>query len=153
MIFRASLAMTLAVLLPMSFAGAETQKPAPAPFSMGNGDSNWIQTEDASRQGKILTFKEVHIEGNGWLVMHPFEDGAPNGDKYVAATYLDSGTNKDVDIEVYRGVSSGEMFVVMLHRDLNENGVFDFVFIDEQNVMDRAVFEGSRMIGHAVPAP
>lgn len=120
---------------------------------MGNGDSNWIQTEDASRQGKILTFKEVHIEGNGWLVMHPFEDGAPNGDKYVAATYLDSGTNKDVEIEVHKGVSSGEMFIVMLHRDLNENGVFDFVFIDERNVMDRAVFEGPRMIGHAVPAP
>jgi hypothetical protein len=148
---RASLAMTLAVLLPMSFASAETQEPAP--FSMGNGDNNWIKTEGASRQGKMLTFKEVHIEGNGWLVMHPFEDGAPNGDKYVAATYLDSGTNKDVDIEVHKGVSSGEMFVVMLHRDLNENGVFDFVFIDEQNVMDRAVFEGSRMIGHAVPAP
>ncbi len=153
MIFRASLAMTLTVLLPMllpvSFAGAETA----APFSMGNGDSNWIQTEDASRQGKILTFKEVHIEGNGWLVMHPFEDGAPNGDKYVAATYLDAGTNEDVAIEVHKGVASGEMFIVMLHRDLNENGVFDFVFIDEQNVMDRAVFEGPRMIGHALAAP
>ncbi len=151
MIFRVLIAMTLAVLLPMSFARAET--PEPAPFSMGNGDSNWIKTEGASRQGKILTFKEVHIEGNGWLVMHPFEDGAPNGDKYVAATYLDSGTNEDVDIEVYKGVSSGEMFIVMLHRDLNENGVFDFVFVDEQNVMDRAVFEGPRMIGHMVPAP
>ena len=143
--------MTLAVLLPMSFTRAET--PEPVSFSMGNGDSNWIQTEGVSRQGKILTFKEVHVEGNGWLVMHPFEDGAPNGDKYVAATYLNSGTNEDVDIEVYKGVSSGEMFIVMLHRDLNENGVFDFVFVDEQNVMDRAVFEGPRMIGHMVPAP
>ena len=45
------------------------------------------------------------------------------------------------------------MFIVMLHRDVNENQVLDFVFVDELNVMDTAVFEGSRMIGHAIPAP
>jgi hypothetical protein len=45
------------------------------------------------------------------------------------------------------------MFIVMLHRDTNENEVFDFVFVDEQNVMDHAVFEGGTMIGHAIAAP
>ena len=151
MTLRYLLIVTVAVLLPLSseVTGAE----APAPFSMGNGEQNWIKTESATRQGNTLTFREVHIDGNGWLVMHPFEDGAPNGDKYVAATYLESGTNEDVDIEVYKGVKTGEMFIVMLHRDLNENRIFDFVFVDEQNVMDRAVFEGPRMIGHAIPAP
>lgn len=129
-----------------------TAEEAPA-FSMGNGEQNWIHTDGATREGKTLTFPEVHINGNGWLVMHPFEDGAPNGDKYVAATYLESGSNRDVAIEVYKGAETGEMFIVMLHRDSNENGVFDFVFVDEQNVMDRAVFEGSRMIGHAIPSP
>ncbi len=54
---------------------------------------------------------------------------------------------------MYKGAETGEMFIVMLHRDLNENGVFDFVFIDDRNVMDRAVFEGAKLIGHAVPAP
>ena len=125
----------------------------PANFSMGNGEANWIQTDGATRAGNVLTFKEVHIDGSGWLVMHPFENGAPNGDKYVAATYLESGTNKDVDIEVYKGAETGEMFIVMLHRDSNENGIFDFVFVDDRNVMDRAVFEGPKMIGHAIPSP
>ena len=86
-------------------------------------------------------------------MIHPFEEGAPNGDKYVAATFLKDGQNLNVGIQVYKGLISGEMFIVMLHRDTNENEVFDFVFVDEQNVMDRAVFEGSTMIGHAIAAP
>ncbi|MFK8048382.1 MAG: hypothetical protein AB8B81_08115 [Halioglobus sp.] len=125
----------------------------PEAFSMGNGENNWIQTAGATRDGKVITYPEVHIDGNGWLVMHPFENGAPNGDKYVAYTFVESGTSKDVEIEVLKGVETGEMFIVMLHRDLNENGVLDFIFIDDTNVQDRAVFEGPRMIGHAVPAP
>ncbi|WOJ96337.1 hypothetical protein R0137_13920 [Congregibacter brevis] len=132
---------------------SHAQEPAASAFSMGNGEKNWIQTDGATRVGNVLSYPEVQIDGNGWLVIHPFESGAPNGDKYVAATYLESGMNKDVEIEVHKGVESGEMFIVMLHRDLNENGVLDFVFIDDTNVMDRAVFEGTRMIGHAVPAP
>jgi hypothetical protein len=122
-------------------------------FSMGNGDQNWIVTADATREGNMLTFKEVHIQQSGWLVMHPFEDGKPNGDKYVAATYLTSGSNQNVAIEVYKGVETGEMFIVMLHKDSNENEIFDFVFVDDRNVMDRAMFEGPKMIGHAFAAP
>ena len=122
-------------------------------MSMGNGAKNWIVVDGVSRDNNVLSFKEVHINGNGWLVMHPFEDGKPNGDKYVASTYVASGTTQNVDIEVLKGVATGEMFIVMLHRDLNENQVLDFVFVDDRNVMDKAVFEGSRMIGHAIPAP
>jgi hypothetical protein len=85
--------------------------------------------------------------------MHPFEDGKPNGDKYVAATYLNSGKNTDVEIEVHKGIETGDMFIIMLHRDLNENQVLDFVFTSEIAVMDEAVFEGSKMIAHAIPSP
>ncbi len=125
-------------------------KPA---YSMGNGEKNWIVTENAKRSGNILTFPEVNIDGNGWLVMHPFEDGRPNGVKYVAASYLSSGKNTSVDIEVYKGIESGERFIVMLHRDVNENEIFDFVFVNDREVMDKAVFEGTTMIGHVFSAP
>lgn len=124
-----------------------------AQVSMGNGASNWITTEGVLRSGGSLTFPEVQIDGNGWLVIHPFENGAPNGDKYVAATYLQDGKNSNVRIDVHKGLETGEMFIVMLHRDVNENQVLDFVFVDDRNVMDTAVFEGSTMIGHAIPAP
>jgi len=124
-----------------------------APINMGNGAANWISVEDVTRSGGTLTFREVQIEGDGWLVIHPFEDGAPNGDKYVASTFLHSGSNEDVEIVVHKGLARGEMFIVMLHSDSNANQILDFVFVDDLNVMDRAVFEGNTMIGHAIPAP
>jgi len=122
-------------------------------ITMGNGEKNWIDVAGVTRDQSVLTFPEVQIDGNGWLVIHPFENGAPNGDKYVALTYLNDGRNTDVDIDVLKGLTKGEMFIVMLHRDVNENKVLDFVFVDDRNVMDKAVFEGNKMIGHAIPAP
>lgn len=122
-------------------------------ISLGNGEKNWIIVKGLERNDSILTFTEVNIDGNGWLVMHPFEDGKPNGDKYIAASYLESGENKNVDITVHKGIETGEMFIVMLHRDLNENKVLDFVFVNDTEVMDKAVFEGSKMIAHAIPSP
>lgn len=122
-------------------------------IKLDNGDANWIIVDGASREGATFTFSEVHIDGNGWLVMHPFEDGEPNGDIYVGATYLHDGTNREVEITVDPEPSKGDMFIVMLHRDVNENHEFDFVFVDAVNVLDKAVFEGRTMIGHAIPAP
>ena len=139
--------------LSLGFSVAQAQSEVATERSIGNGSKNWITTEGVKRQDGTLTFSEVQIDGNGWLVIHPFEDGAPNGDKYVASTYVKDGKNTDVSVEVHKGLQTGEMFIVMLHRDVNENQVLDFVFVDELNVMDTAVFEGSRMIGHAIPAP
>lgn len=131
-------------------AAQSTQAPK---ISLGNGLKNWIVVEGVTRSDKTLIFPEVHIDGNGWLVMHPFENGKPNGDKYVAASYLPSGTSKNVAIKVHKGVEAQEMFIVMLHRDLNENRILDFVFTSDTGVMDAAVFEGSTMIAHAIAAP
>ena len=140
------------MLLFLGAQGARAQSDQ-ARVSMGNGAANWINVEDVTRSGGTLTFQEVQIEGDGWLIIHPFEGGAPNGDKYVASTFLKSGSNKDVEIIVHKGLARGEMFIVMLHSDSNANGILDFVFVDELNVMDRAVFEGNTMIGHAIAAP
>ena len=142
--------MSLVLLSSLGLQAEDSAKPG---FSMGNGTANWIDVAGVTRENSVLTFPEVQIDGNGWLVIHPFENGAPNGDKYVAQTYLEDGKNENVDIEVLKGLSQGEMFIVMLHRDSNENKVLDFIFVDDTNVLDRAVFEGARMIGHAIPAP
>ena len=127
--------------------------PVQAQMAIGNGENNAISVDTMTRKGNILRFEEITIEADGWLVIHPFEDGAPNGDRVVGRTFLEAGTNIGVEIEVYKGLASGEMMIVMLHSDSNNNGEFDFIFIDDRNVMDLAVFEGSTMIGHAVPAP
>jgi len=122
-------------------------------IKLDDGDANWIVVEGATRDGARFSFPEVHIDGNGWLVMHPFEDGKPNGDIYVGATYVTSGDNQNVEVTVDPEPSAGDMFIVMLHRDVNENQEFDFVFVDSVNVLDKAVFEGRTMIAHAIAAP
>ncbi len=119
----------------------------------GDGEKNWIKIDDATRDGATLTFSEVQIDGNGWLVLHPYENGKPNGDIYVGSTYLTSGENRNVEITVDTEPAPGDMFIVMLHRDVNENQEFDFVFVDDKNVLDKAVFEGRTMIGHPFAAP
>ncbi|MFK7894400.1 MAG: hypothetical protein AB8G23_01115 [Myxococcota bacterium] len=131
------------------------ETPKAPQISFANGESNWIITEGLSRSGRAFTFKEVQIDGNGWLVLHPFKDGRPNGAIHVGASYLRGGLNENVTVNVTQETEpqSGEMFLVMLHSDVNEDQVFDFVFVDERNVLDKAVFEGMTMIAHTVSAP
>jgi hypothetical protein len=121
--------------------------------TLGNGEANWIIVEGAKRDRATFTFREVQIDGNGWLVLHPFKDGKPVGEIYVGATYVENGGNQNVEITVDSEPTTGDMFIVMLHRDVNENQEFDFVFVDEVNVLDKAVFEGTKMIAHAIQAP
>ncbi len=147
----------LAVIMVAALAACSSQQtaaPEEAPQrTIGNGEANWIVTDGAMRSEATFSFREVRIDGNGWLVMHPFRDGKPVGDIYVGATYLTNGENRDVAITVDPVPSTGDMFIVMLHRDVNENQEFDFVFVDEINVLDKAVFEGNKMIAHAFAAP
>lgn len=130
-------------------ASASTQ----AQVTMGNGTENWIVTEGATREGATYTFKEVQIAGNGWLVMHPFKDGKPNGRAVAGYSALPSGTSSAVEITVEPAPAVGDRFIVMLHSDANDNGEFDFVFVNEREVVDAAVFEGSTMIGHVFVTP
>jgi len=139
---------------PAQNADTASQPQAAAPeIVLGNGEANWIIVEDVSRDHATLTFSEVRIDGNGWLVLHPFKDGKPVGDLYVGHTYIEDGDNRNVEIKLDAEPAAGDMFLVMLHRDVNENQKFDFVFVDEVNVLDKAVFEDSLMIAHAIPVP
>ena len=151
----ARLALALVALMQgLACSIAPVSDPPAAPqITLGNGDANWIVTEGATRDGATFTFGEVRIDGNGWLVMHPFKAGRPVGEVYVGATYLRDGENRDVAISVETEPAPGEMFLVMLHRDVNENREFDFVFVDARNVLDSAVFEGTTMIAHPIAAP
>ena len=124
-------------------------------FSMGNGEKSWIVVDGMARDARQFSFPEVTLAEPGWLVLHPFEDGAPLGKIYVGAKYLPAGTHKDVTIEVHTAPEPepGAQFIVMLHGDVDRDETFDFYFVDETNVADKAVFEGTTMIGHMIAAP
>lgn len=133
-------------------ASAATAKPR---VQTGNGINNRIETDGIRRDGRTFVVPEVQIEDNGWLVLHPFRDGRPVGEIYAGATYLPQGTHQNVAVtaQTVPMPEPGTMFIVMLHSDVNNDEMFDFVFVDEVNVADKAVFEGGKMIGHPIAAP
>ncbi|MEO1407905.1 MAG: hypothetical protein AAFV54_15680 [Pseudomonadota bacterium] len=154
-------------------AQEEPQKPQ---ITMGNGEVNAIQIEGLTRKAETatfsgvqvsgsdiasfranttaITFPEVTIENAGWLVLHPVIDGRPNGDMVSGFTYLDDGRNEEVTIQIDHPADPGDKFLVMLHSDADQDGVFDFVFVEDGiNVEDTAVFEGTHMIAHIFEVP
>ena len=142
------------LLLGLSLAAGPGAAEEKSQMAMGNGSANWIVTDGATRDDAVFTFPEVQIDGNGWLVMHPFRDGKPDGATVAGSTYVTDGQSTDVQISVDPAPSPSDRFVVMLHRDVNEDRHFDFVFVgDTGHVEDRAVFEGTKMIGHVYAAP
>ncbi len=149
------LVLACALGAPGAALAEETAAAEPPKVTMGNGAANSITIEGVTREGRTFVFPEVVIERDGWLVLHPFRDGKPVGEIYVGATFLAAGTHEDVSIRVQTAPEPepGTRFVVMLHSDVNEDGTFDFVFVDERNVADKAVFEGTTMIAHVIAAP
>lgn len=146
-----------------------------AQITLGNGENNAIKIDGITRQdghpvfsdihvtgeavvtrranATMLVFPEVIIEENGWLVLHPVAGGKPDGEVVAGYAYVPKGVTKNVSIMVDHRVLAGDAYLVMLHSDVDQDKVFDFVFVDGTNVEDKAVFEGARMIAHIFEAP
>ncbi|MEM8919246.1 MAG: hypothetical protein AAGE37_10335 [Pseudomonadota bacterium] len=170
-------AMTIALTAALVAGPASAQEtPERAQITMGNGMANAIQIEGLTRQDEesvvsavrvdgtnvstlranstAVTFPEVMIEKPGWLVLHPVIDGRPDGDIVSGFAYLNAGRNANVDIRIHHPAGAGDKFLVMLHSDVDEDRIFDFVFVEDGiNVEDTAVFEGTRMIAHLIALP
>ena len=125
--------------------------PSEADIVLGNGENNAITTDGITRAGSVLTVPNVTIEKNGWLVLHPFKDGEPVRDKYTGSTLVKAGSNDGVTVDIGSIPAEGDMFIMMLHSDVNDDGVFDFG--DGKTVPDAPVFEGTTMIAHPIAAP
>ena len=170
-------ALSLAMLMAsLSGAASAQETPAKSQITFGNGSANMIKVEGLTRQVEnsvtsevrvdgtsvstmranttAVTFPEVMIEKSGWLVLHPVIDGRPDGDIVSGFTYLERGQNQNVTIQIQHPAGAGDKFLVMLHNDVDEDRVFDFVFVEDGiNVEDTAVFEGTRMIAHLIALP
>lgn len=168
-----SYVISLALLTGTASAQEASKKPQ---ITMGNGTANAIQVEGLTRESgaaiaseirvdgtsvstlrantTAITFPEVTIEKPGWLVMHPVIDGRPDGDIVSGYVYLNDGQNENVTIRIQHPAGAGDKFLVMLHSDVDQDRIFDFVFVEDGiNVEDTAVFEGTRMIAHLIALP
>ena len=119
-------------------------------ITLGNGERSNIMAEGMTQNGATFTFKEVNIEGNGFLVLHPFKEGKPHGIVYVGSTYVKHGKNKNVSITVKDMPKSGEHYLVMLHWDVDQDKNFDFG--DGITVPDAPLFEGTKMVAFPIKA-
>jgi len=117
----------------------------------GNGVNNFITLEGARRTGGTFTFPEVTLSKDGFLVFHPFRDGKPVQTEYVAAKHLTGGSHKNVAIDVAGYPQTGDMFIVMLHFDMNEDGIFDFN--GGVDVPDAPVFEDNTLVALTYKTP
>ncbi len=171
--FKSTSALAIPALF-LSPAATAQDTEAPPAIELGNGEKNWIIVEGLSRadastytevratsetqalrrgDGVTLTIPEVHVDADSWLVMHPFIGGKPSGTYVAGYSFVEAGTSKDVKITLNPAPASGDQYVVMLHKDVNRDRVFDFVFVKENVVEDEAVFEGRTMIAHIVTVP
>ena len=175
MLSRTALAIIAAVT--MSSASTLAQEASEVPqITMGNGEANFIQMEGLTRaegithfsevrvnNGDVSTFRgdsvainfpEVVIDQPGFIVLHPVMDGRPNGDVVAGFSYMNAGKNEDVTIQLNTPADAGRKFLVMLHNDVDNDRVLDFVFVEDGiNVEDAAVFEGTHMIAHIFTVP
>ena len=170
-------ALTLGLAVSLIAAPALPQEtPERSQITMGNGAANMIEIDGMTRQEELeaashvrvdddrpslmranstsITFPKVVAAQSGWIVLHPVIDGRPDGDIVSGFAYLDSGENADVKVRMQHPASAGDKYIVMLHKDADEDRVFDFVFVEDGvNVEDIAVFEGNRMIAHLISLP
>jgi len=128
-----------------------TQTPSPSDVSLGNGEENRIQLNGITRNGPSLIVPEVMAEADSFLVLHPFADGAPVQTDYIGATFVPAGTQTNVAIRLDNTPDDGAPFIIMLHRDVNRDGAFQFG--DGVTVADAPVFEGSTLIAMPMQVP
>ena len=169
------LAMGLAGLSAICFASAQEVAELPQ-MTMGDGERNSIQVDGLTREDGVRQFAEVRLDGAqastfradtvtlvfpeivnehpSFLVLHPVIDGRPNGDMVSGFTYLPAGTHENVNLPMDHPADSGRKFLVMLHKDVDDDRTLDFVFVEDGvNVEDTAVFEGSHMIAKIFEVP
>ncbi len=171
-----ALALASCLLVSSTLTSAQDDAAPPPQITFGNGERNSIAVDGlvrvdeegaftevrsngenvVKRRGNstVVSFTNVVIEKPGWLVLHPVIDGKPDGKMVSGYAYLQAGANADTSIRLGHPAASGDKFLVMLHSDVNDDRVFDFVFVEDGvNVEDQAVFEGSRMIAHIISVP
>lgn len=143
-------AVTLVQATCTSQAG-DTVPPGIAAITPGNGSLNQIDLNGLERHGATLIVADVLSATPAFLVVHPFANGQPVREDYVAATPIPAGASTDVPLLLDGEVPAGTPMIVMLHEDVNRDGVFQFG--DGITVPDRPVIEGTTLIALPTEAP
>ncbi len=112
--------------------------PAPADVSThseekGNGanfsntpvSEDYVSVKNQALSGNTITVSEVSLSEPGFVAIHMDNNGKP-GRVIGKSGVLTAGIINDLNITLEETVSGGVVLYAMLHKDANNNGIFDF---------------------------
>ena len=76
--------------------------------------------------GAMVTIPNITAAEDGFVVIHTMLDGAPVVPASIGHAAVMMGENTDVTVEVNFPFAEGESYMVMLHVDSNDNGMYEF---------------------------
>ncbi len=85
-----------------------------------------ITLKGATFKGDTVTFPQVMMDKDGWLVIHAMKDGAPVLPSSLGSTFVPAGPSMNVAVDINEKVMKGTDYLVMLHYETNGNGTYDF---------------------------
>lgn len=87
---------------------------------------NLLSADAVTVSGNVITVASVTAAANGFVVVHAVENGQVVAPASVANAPVVAGENMDIVIELPEAPAAGTEFVLMLHEDTGEAGVFEF---------------------------
>lgn len=82
-----------------------------------------VTVSDQAIEDGTVTVDSVVSDGQGWIVIHAQEDGAPG--PVIGQAAVSDGENTDVAVEIDMSQAT-ETLYAMLHADTGEEGVYEF---------------------------
>jgi plastocyanin len=92
--------------------------------TFANGIIPSIEVDYQSTKYDNVTIREVNARADGWIVIYKMEDGA--SEDIVGQTAVHMGRNDRVRVRL-TGVKTNQDLLAILHYDLGEKGVFEYI--------------------------
>lgn len=124
--------------LPLMIANQKVSKS----FYLSVEDPGSLTVRNQMYQDRTVVIDQVKLKDNGWLAIYRYDTQRR---ELLGYTFLEAGEHEDIKI-VFNGnieVQHGERFQAVLHRDVNENEIFEW---NAENEIDLPLFLGSNEI-------
>ena len=86
-----------------------------------------VTVSDQAIENGMVTVDQVVSDGQGWIVIHAQQDGAPG--PVIGHAAVQDGENNDVSVEI-DVANATETLYAMLHTDAGEMGTYEFPGVD-----------------------
>lgn len=105
-----------------------------------------IEVDNQSTKYDNVVIRNVTTRANGWIVIYKTNNGA-SGD-IVGQTAVRVGENRNVNVRL-SGVNTSQDLLAVLHYDLGENGVFEYIGPDVPVMLDNEMVMKKFFTTHA----